>query len=88
MDKDGPTIADNFYEDIYIYISRSRRKTVPWIWHHEVCTYVSVKKLSSQNVSFCRWVSFIHMGQWDGGALLYDIFTTSLAFYKLLAKRV
>ena len=22
MDKDGPTIADNFYEDIYIYIFR------------------------------------------------------------------
>ena len=61
MDKDGPTIADGFYEELFRG-SDGKPSFVPDITRSAQSLHVSVKKLRSQKVSFKRWVPFIHMG--------------------------
>ena len=61
-DRDGPTIADTFYEELFRGpdgkpgLEPDTRKSARAL-------HVAVQKLRSQNASFARWVPFIHMGK-------------------------
>ncbi|KDR82433.1 hypothetical protein GALMADRAFT_237749 [Galerina marginata CBS 339.88] len=61
-DKDGPTIADAFYEELF---QRADEKPTlePDTTKSARALHVATQKLRSQNVSFSRWVPFIHMGK-------------------------
>ena len=61
-DKDGPIVADAFYEELF------RRPDVkpalePDTTKSAQALHLAVKKLRSQNASFGRWVPFIHIGK-------------------------
>ena len=61
-DGDGPTIADAFYEELF----RNPDETPahePDMTKSALALHLAVKKLRSQNVSFYRWVPFIHLGK-------------------------
>ncbi|KAF8962316.1 CHAT domain-containing protein [Flammula alnicola] len=61
-DADGPTIADAFYEELFRGPDE-KPALEPDITKSARALYLAVKKLRSQNVSFRRWVPFIHMGK-------------------------
>ena len=62
MDKDGPTIADAFYEELFHSLD-GRQALKPDMAKSALALHLAVKKLRSQSVSFSRWVPFIHMGK-------------------------
>ena len=62
MDEDGPTISGGFYEDIFRGPD-GKPSLEPDITRSAQALHASVMNLRSQNVSFKRWVPFIHMGQ-------------------------
>ena len=62
MDKDGPTIADTFYEELFAGPD-GRPALKPDMTKSALALHLAVKKLRSQSVSFRRWVPFIHMGK-------------------------
>lgn len=58
-DVDGPVVADAFYE----YLFRNGRETTPDTTEAAYALHLAVKKLRlNPEVSFRRWVPFIHMG--------------------------
>ncbi|KAF8970455.1 CHAT domain-containing protein [Flammula alnicola] len=61
-DADGPTIADTFYEELFRGPD-GKPALEPDITKSARALYLAVNKLRSQNVSFRRWVPFIHMGK-------------------------
>ena len=61
-DIDGPTIADSFYEELF-RDSDGRPALEPDTTKSAQALHVAVKKLRSQNVSFGRWIPFIHIGK-------------------------
>jgi len=60
-DRDGPTIADVFYEQLFRGAD-GKALNEPDPNNSARALHVAVKKLRSENVSFRRWVPFIHMG--------------------------
>ncbi|KAF8815740.1 hypothetical protein BYT27DRAFT_7333814 [Phlegmacium glaucopus] len=62
MDKDGPTMADAFYEELFRGLN-GKPALEPDVTKSARALDVAVKKLRSRNVSFRRWVPFIHMGK-------------------------
>lgn len=61
-DQDGPTIADAFYEELFRGPD-GKPVIEPDTTNSAQALHIAVKKLRSQNVSFRRWVPFIHMGK-------------------------
>ncbi|KIK04823.1 hypothetical protein K443DRAFT_92380 [Laccaria amethystina LaAM-08-1] len=65
MDKDGPTIADTFYKELFSGGPDGRPALEPDMTKSALALHLAVKKLRSQpDVSFRRWVPFIHMGKY------------------------
>ena len=62
MDEDGPIIADAFYEELFRGPD-GRPIDQPDVKKSTYALHLAVKKLRSKNVSFRRWVPFIHMGK-------------------------
>ena len=62
MDEDGPIIADTFYEELFRGPD-GRPIDEPDVKKSTYALHLAVKKLRSKNVSFRRWVPFIHMGK-------------------------
>ena len=63
MDKDGPIIADKFYEELFFGGPDGRLALEPDMTRSALALHLAVKKLRSQGVSFRRWVPFVHMGK-------------------------
>ena len=61
-DKDGPTIADVFYEELF-RDSDGKPVFKPDTMKSAKALHVAVKKLRAQNASFGRWIPFIHIGK-------------------------
>jgi hypothetical protein len=61
-DRDGPTIADVFDERLF-QAADGKILDEPDPNSSARALHVPVKKLRSNNVSFRRWVPFIHMGR-------------------------
>jgi len=61
-DQDGPTIADAFYEELFCGPD-GKPAHEPDMTKSALALHLAVKKLCSQNVSFQRWVPFIHLGK-------------------------
>ena len=63
-DLDGPKIADSFYEKIFNQASSNPTKfSGPDTAQAARALHYAVIKLRSENVSFVRWVPFIHLGR-------------------------
>lgn len=64
MDEDGPIVADAFYEELFRGPD-GKPALEPDATKSARALDFAVKKLrsSSPNVSFRRWVPFIHMGK-------------------------
>ncbi|PPQ88891.1 hypothetical protein CVT25_009126 [Psilocybe cyanescens] len=62
MDKDGPTISDAFYRELF---RGPDGKTAgePDVTKSAYALHIAVKELRSRKVSFRRWIPFIHMGK-------------------------
>jgi len=58
-DPDGPTVADTFYESLFTGCSA----TGPDTTQAAQALHRAIAKLRSENVSFVRWVPFIHLGR-------------------------
>ena len=61
-DQDGPTIVDTFYEELFCGPD-GKPANKPDMTKSALALHLAVKKLRSQNVSFRRWVPFIHLGK-------------------------
>ena len=61
-DQDGPTITDAFYEEPFCGPD-GKPANEPDMTKSALALHLAVKKLRSQNVSFRRWVPFIHLGK-------------------------
>lgn len=61
-DKDGPTIADTFYQELFCGPD-GKPMLQPDTTKSAQALHVAVKKLRSQNASFSRWIPFIHIGK-------------------------
>ena len=61
-DQDGPTITDAFYEELF-HGPDGKPANVPDMTKSALALHLAVKKLHLQNVSFRRWVPFIHLGK-------------------------
>ena len=70
-DKDGPAIADSFYEELFCSSDgkpRSEPDTTKPSFELDTtksaqALHVAVQKLRSQDASFSRWIPFIHIGK-------------------------
>ncbi|PPQ86284.1 hypothetical protein CVT25_005505 [Psilocybe cyanescens] len=62
MDRDGPTIADAFYRELFRG-PEGKPAREPDVTKSAYALHIAVKELRSRNVSFRRWVPFIHMGK-------------------------
>ena len=61
-DADGPKVADSFYE--HLFKNYNKVDSVgPDMTQAARALHHAVAKLRSENVSFARWVPFIHMGK-------------------------
>ena len=63
MDRDGPTIVDTFYGELFSGGPDGGPALKPDMTKSALALHLAVKKLRSQGVSFRRWVPFIHMGK-------------------------
>ncbi|KDR74377.1 hypothetical protein GALMADRAFT_141422 [Galerina marginata CBS 339.88] len=61
MDVDGPTIADAFYEELFLGPD-GKPALEPDIAKSARALHIAVQKLRSMNVPFRHWVPFIHLG--------------------------
>jgi hemoglobin-like flavoprotein len=61
-DADGPKIADSFYEHLFKDYNKVDN-IGPDMTQATRALYHAVAKLHSENVSFARWVPFIHLGR-------------------------
>jgi hypothetical protein len=61
-DRDGPTIADTFYEELFRGPD-GKPGLEPDTTKSAQALHIAVQKLRSQNASFARWIPFIHMGR-------------------------
>ena len=61
-DKDGPTITDNFYKELF-HDSDGKLTQQPDTNRSAQALHIAVKKLRSNNVPFHDWVPFIRMGK-------------------------
>lgn len=61
-DRDGPTIADAFYEELFRGVDGGPTH-LPDVTKSARALDISVKKLRSEGVEFRRWVPFIHLGK-------------------------
>ncbi|KAF8154290.1 CHAT domain-containing protein [Crassisporium funariophilum] len=61
-DKDGPTITDAFYEELFRGPD-GQPTSRPDVNKSAMALHSAVKKLRSNDVPFRRWVPFIHMGK-------------------------
>jgi hypothetical protein len=61
-DEDGPAIADGFYEELFRG-PEGKAMPEPDVTKSALALHIAVKKLRSQDVSFRRWVAFIHLGK-------------------------
>jgi hypothetical protein len=55
-DPDGPKVADTFYDNLF----KEKKFTATEVAR---ALHLAVAKLRSENVSFVRWVPFIHLGR-------------------------
>jgi hypothetical protein len=63
-DADGPKIADTFYHDLFKMSSHSMADSSgPDTTRAAIALHTAVSKLRSEDVSFIRWVPFIHLGR-------------------------
>lgn len=62
-DKDGPIIADAFYEELFRGPEVKPPALEPDTTKSALALHVAVKKLRSQNAPFGRWIPFIHIGK-------------------------
>jgi len=62
VDEDGPTIAGSFYEEL-VRGPDGTPSLEPDVTKSAQALHMAVKKLRVQNVSFRRWVPFVHMGK-------------------------
>ncbi|PPQ93376.1 hypothetical protein CVT25_007085 [Psilocybe cyanescens] len=62
MDRDGPTIVDAFYRELFRG-PNGKLAREPDVTKSAYALHIAVKELRSQKVSFRRWVPFIHMGK-------------------------
>lgn len=63
-DIDGPKVADTFYENIFDEASsNTTNSSGPDTTRAARALHYAVIKLRSENVSFARWVPFIHLGR-------------------------
>jgi len=58
-DPDGPIVADTFYESLFKGCCSA---TGPDTTQAARALHCAIAKLRSENVSFVRWVPFIHLG--------------------------
>lgn len=63
VDSDGPKIADTFYEVLLKETNLTTDGSQPDTTQAARALHLAVAKLRSDNVSFVRWVPFIHLGQ-------------------------
>ena len=61
-DADGPKIADSFYERLFKDCNKVDN-VGPDMMQAARALHHAVAKLRSENVSFARWVPFIHLGR-------------------------
>jgi hypothetical protein len=62
-DPDGPKVADTFYANIFTSNNLSANgRSRPDTTQASRALHLAVAKLRSENVSFVRWVPFIHLG--------------------------
>ena len=61
-DKDGPIIADAFYEELFRGPD-AKPALQPDTTKSAQALHDAVRKLRSQNASFCCWIPFIHIGK-------------------------
>jgi hypothetical protein len=63
-DADGPKITDVFYEHLFkAHNCLKMDNSVPDTTRAVQALHLAVAKLRSENVSFARWVPFIHLGR-------------------------
>ena len=63
-DADGPKIADSFYEHLFKEYNYNKMDSVgPDMTQAARALHHAVAKLRSEQVSFARWVPFIHLGR-------------------------
>jgi hypothetical protein len=64
-DADGPKIADAFYENLFrgTVSTNTGASTRPDTTQAARSLHLAVARLRAENVSFARWVPFIHMGK-------------------------
>ncbi|PPQ92057.1 hypothetical protein CVT25_007488, partial [Psilocybe cyanescens] len=62
MDRDGPTVADAFYRELFRGPDGKTAGELD-VTKSAYALHIAVKELRSRNVSFRRWVPFIHMGK-------------------------
>ncbi|KDR69060.1 hypothetical protein GALMADRAFT_77866, partial [Galerina marginata CBS 339.88] len=62
MDEDGPVVADAFYEELF-RDPDGKPAPEPDTSKSAYALHLAIKKLRAKNVSFNRWVPFIHMGK-------------------------
>ncbi|KDR67399.1 hypothetical protein GALMADRAFT_147180 [Galerina marginata CBS 339.88] len=62
MDEDGPVIADVFYKELFRGPDGEPTQE-PDVNKSARALHLAVKELRAKNVSFRRWVPFIHMGK-------------------------
>ena len=63
-DVDGPKIADTFYQTLFEANNSAITNTSrPDVKNAARALHLAVAKLRAENVSFVRWVPFIHMGR-------------------------
>lgn len=62
-DSDGPKIADTFYENLFEATSSNTNSSRPDTIPVARALHLAVAKLRSENVSFSRWVPFVHLGR-------------------------
>jgi hypothetical protein len=63
FDIDGPKVADTFYETLFKENNSSPMDAGPDTTQAARALHTAVAKLRSENVSFVRWVPFIHLGR-------------------------
>jgi hypothetical protein len=63
-DFDGPKVADTFYEHLFKSCDASAdAQVIPDLTYSAEALHIAVAKLRSDpNVSFRRWVPFVHYG--------------------------
>jgi hypothetical protein len=64
FDEDGPKIADSFYKHLFREVPSATNDAIrPDTTQAARSLHYAVAKLRSENVSFARWLPFVHMGR-------------------------